>query len=179
VELVTFEEATGRLLGPPEVRVFESDTGKNFASQFHSGVADNIPHGIYRLEAFVPGYSAELRYVLINQARATVILGMPVSPIESVPFPAIRGHILGSAPPKRSFIRLVGIYSGQVMESAIEPDGTFGFAAVRCCRYLLLLMGDGGTLASKDLTISDATLAGKIAVRLETPPLEIEISRAP
>jgi hypothetical protein len=178
VQVVAFDEATGRILPPPEVRLFQAGEQKNLAAKFHAGEVDDIPYGTYRIEAVVPGYTPELRYISVNQPRATVVLGMPVSPIENVPYPSIRGHIVGDLPLKKSFIRLVGIYNGQLMETAIEPDGTFGFSGVRCCKYLLLIIGDGGIIASKDITISDATLAGKITVSLNNPPLEIEINRA-
>jgi len=178
-EVVAFDEATGRLLGPPEVRLFESDDRRNLSSRFHLGVASRIPYGIYRLEAWTPGHTAELRYVLVDQPRATIVLGMPVSPIESVPSPAIQGRVVGGALPKRSFVKLAGIYNGQQMESAIDADGTFSFGAVRCCRYLLLIIGDGGIFASRDVTVSDATLVGGIAVSFTNPLVQIEMRRVP
>jgi len=104
---------------------------------------------------------------------------MPVSDIESTPFPAVQGRIVKGAVPKRSFVKLAGIYNGQQMESAIDADGTFGFDDVRCCRYLLIFLGDGGIFASQDVTISEDTLSRSITVSFADPPLQIEMRRVP
>ena len=177
VEVVAFEEARGVLLFAPEVHRFESENGRDLSKRFHDGIAEGIPYGFYRIEAWITDLSPELRYVWVHQPRTTIVLGMPVSDIESTPFPDVQGRIVEGAVPKRSFVKLAGIYSGQQMESAIEADGTFGFGAVRYGRYLLLIIGDGGFFASKDVTITPATLVGSITVSFADPPLQIEMRR--
>jgi len=179
VEVVAFEEARGVLLFAPEVHRFESEDGRDLSKRFHDGVAEGIPYGFYRMEAWVTDFSPELRYVRVHQPRTTIVLGMPVSDIESTPFPAVQGRIVKGAVPKRSFVKLAGIYNGQQMESAIDADGTFGFDDVRCCRYLLIFLGDGGIFASQDVTISEDTLSRSITVSFADPPLQIEMRRVP
>ena len=74
---------------------------------------------------------------------------------------------------------LAGIYNGLKMDSAVDTDGTFSFDDVRCCRYLLIVIGDGGTFASKDVTISDATLLQGITASFADPAVQIELRRVP
>jgi hypothetical protein len=177
VAIFAFEEESGRFLGPPTVVAFESEDHKNLAARFLSGTGEGIPYGVYRLEAGLVAHITAVRYVLVNRPRVSFVVGLPVSPIESIPYPSIQGRISGGSPLKHTFIRLLGTYSGQVLESAVGQDGTFGFPSVRCCKYLLLIIGDGSAVASKDITISDETLSRSIRVSIGTPPLEIEIER--
>ena len=180
VEVVAFEEPRGLLLGPPEVRRFESEDESDLSKRFHAGVAESIPYGFYRVQVWVPPYfHPELRYIWVHQPRTTIVFGLPLSDVENVPYPAVQGRIVRGTLPKRSFVKLAGIYNGQQMESAVNADGTFRFDNVRYGRYLLIIVGDGGIFENKDVTITPATLLGSITVSFTNPPLHVEMRRVP
>jgi len=166
VEIVAFD-AHGRFLGAPNVTDFESDNHKNLASKFRSGAADDIPFGVYRIEGHLPAYSSEVRYVRIYQPHVTVILGLTIGfELPEVP-PILHGRIVGPvvSPPK-SFVKLIGIYSNVSMESLIDSDGNFSLGGLTEGRFLVLVVGEKGLLASR-----------VISIPYSGPVLEIDIAR--
>jgi len=164
VEVVAFD-SNGRFLGAPNVSLFESDDHKNLAAKFHAGVADGIPFGIYRIEGHLPAYSSEIRYVRVYQPHVAVVLGLTFSvELPEVP-PILHGRVVGQVPPK-SFVRLVGVYSNLSMESAIGADGEFNLGGLSDGRFLLLVVGQKGILASR-----------AVSIPYTGPALEVELGR--
>lgn len=154
VELRVYVENNGRLLEQPPVLKFMSEDGKNFASRFHSGVAEGIPYGVYEIYARRVGYTAIGGLVLVSQPRVTVVRGMAVGAV-SESRNSLRGRVIGTPPP-HSFVRLVGIYSDDTQDSAIGFGGSFSFGNVSDRNYVLLVIGEGSSiLASRILTTWD------------------------
>src|SRR4051812_33563948 len=73
VEVTAFSTLGGSL-GVPEIyRFIEVSQGKdNLAERFRKGVANNIPEGIYLIEAGLPGFTREFRIVRIFQKHVSV-----------------------------------------------------------------------------------------------------------
>ncbi len=165
VEVVAFEEG-GRCLGAPDVRIFESEDHRNLAAKFHSGVAENIPYGAYRLEGRLIAHTSDVQYVSVYGPQVTAVLGLAVG-YEVPLYPMVlQGRVIGPIPPSRSFVKLTGIYNSRSMESSIAPDGGFSFAGVSHGSFILLVIGERGVLASRIVTIP-----------YTGPPLTIEIAR--
>jgi len=166
VQVIAFENR-GAFLGSPDVRVFESEDHKNMASAFHAGVADHIPFGIYRMEVYFSGFYPETRYVAVYRRKVTVVAGLPFgreAMILPVP-PMLHGKVVGSLPRgKRAFVKLVGVYSSESLEAEVDPNGEFDFSIPHDGLYLLLVVGEGGVLATRAIT---SPYAGA--------PIEIEI----
>jgi hypothetical protein len=163
VEVVAFETG-GKPLGAPVISTFESYDHKNLASRFHSGVAEGIPYGIYRVEGRLPGYYSDYRYVAVYGSPVAVVLGLAFGyEAPQVPM-TLRGRVVGALASKRSFVKLVGVYGSLAMESAIGPGGTFSFDGVSHGSFLILVVGEAGIVASKTLTIP-----------YTGPPLEVEV----
>jgi hypothetical protein len=165
VDVIAFD-TNGSLLGPPTVKVFESADGRsNLASMFHVGSADHVPYGNYRLEAYLPAYWSEVRYIRIYQPHVTVIVGLTFG-LELPQAPRmLKGRILGQIPPK-GFVKLIGTYSNISMESAIDADGNFSLGGLSDGKFLLLVVGEKGILASRTV---DIPYVG--------PALEVEVGR--
>jgi hypothetical protein len=149
VEIVAFEEG-GRFLGAPDVRTFESEDHRNLASKFHSGVAEDIPYGAYRLEARLVAHTSDVGFVPVYGPRVTAVVGLAVG-YEVPLYPMVlQGRVIGPAPPHRSFVKLTGIYNSRSMESAIGPDGDFSFAGVSHGSIVLLVVGEKGHSGESD-----------------------------
>src|SRR5438105_1786080 len=65
VEVVAFS-THGAPLGPPMVTIFRREGGRNLSSIFHSRVADDIPYGVYRIEAHATGFSSQSQNVRVD-----------------------------------------------------------------------------------------------------------------
>lgn len=162
VEVLAFD-TRGKFLGAPTVATFEAYDRTNFAAKFHAGTAEGIPFGEYRIEAHLPAYSSETRYVRVYERCTTVIVGLTVGyERPTVPL-RVDGHVVGK-PPKGAFVRLVGVFSNLSVESPIRIDGGFALVGLTWGKYLLLVVGQEGLLATQALTIPYAG-----------PPIEIEI----
>jgi len=155
VQVLAFE-TRGGFLGPPQVRVFESESHKDFSNAFRAGVANQIPFGIYRIEAYVDGFYSEVRYVAVYRKHVTIIVGLPFgreAMVLPVP-PSLHGKVIGSLPRgSKSFVKLMAIFSSASMESAIGDDGGFDFSIPWEGRYLLLVVNESGILASRTIEI--------------------------
>jgi hypothetical protein len=179
VEVVAYREDDGRLLGAPQVQVFESADGENLASRFRGGVADGIPFGVYRIEARLPAYTADGGFVSIYQPRVTLVVGLavgyelPIAPAE------LKGHVIGGVP-KGSFVKLVGIYNSRVMESAIEPDGSFGFTGLTHGRFLMMVIAETGLLAERTVIFGgDGIRSGDSTQVPKGSAIEIQLDAMP
>jgi len=152
VEVQAFD-TRGRFLGAPIVDTFEAYDGRSFAARFRDGVAADIPFGTYRVEARLAGYSPETRYVRVYQQRVIVVVGLtfgyerPAAPM------GLHGRVVGPLPPQKTFVKLCGVFSNLSMESEIGPDGGFDLVGLTWGDYLLLVVGEGGVMASRALTI--------------------------
>jgi hypothetical protein len=166
VHVLAFE-SRGAFLGAPDVRLFESEEHKNLAGAFHGGVADHIPFGDYRIEAYLNGFYPETRYVSVFQRSVTVVVGLLLgreARILPVP-PTLHGRISGPTPElKKTFVKAIGVYSNQSIESGIGPDGGFDLSIPQEGRYVLLVVNEDGVLASRTI---NSPYSG--------PPLEIEV----
>ena len=144
---------------------FSSACHRNLAARFHAGVATGVPYGNYRIEARLTAYSSDAKSVRVYQQHVTVILGLTVSQeLPEIP-PNLPGRIVGLLRTTKSFVRLIGVYANVSIDSSIEPDGRFDLGGLSAGKYLLMVVGEGGILASRQLIIPYAG-----------PPLEIQLS---
>jgi hypothetical protein len=167
VEVVAFG-SNGKFLGAPNVTLFESEDRRDIARRFQRGIAENVPFGVYRIRAFLPGFYSCVRYAAVYQRRTTVVLGLEPG-YEASPGPLrLSGRVVGQRPSaaNRSFVKLTGVFSSLSVESAIGPDGRFELSGMEFGTYLLLVVGEDGVLASR-------------LVRLpgDGPTVQVEIGR--
>lgn len=153
VSVMAFD-TNGRFLGSPEVKVFEStEEHKNLAAKFNAGVAEGIPYGEYTIEARLTAYSSDSKRVGVYQRHVVIVLGLTVGhELPTLP-PNLPGRIIGHLPAAKAFVRLVGVYANVSIDSSIDPDGRFDLGGLSDGKYLLVVVGEGGILASRSLTI--------------------------
>jgi hypothetical protein len=167
VQVLAFD-TRGPFLGAPNVSLFESFYHKNLAGKFHGGLAEGIPYGVYRIEGRLPAYSSEARYVVVYGPKVTIYLGL-AGGIELPATPTtIHGRVVGlpAAAGKACFVKLVGVFSSESMESPVGSDGGFDFSGLSDGRFLLLVVTSEGVLASR---LIDFPYSG--------PSLEIDLRR--
>jgi hypothetical protein len=168
VEVKAFDANNGRPLdGVPIVKFFIGpNPGEDFTKAFHSSVANDIPFGEYQIEVSLPSYYPERRYVLVYQKKVTIIVGLSFDQ-EGPSYPySLRGRVEGLPSPVlgASFVRLIGVYSNESIESAIDPDGSFQVSGMGWEKYFLLVVGKDGVLATRPIAFSDITSGQPIII---------------
>jgi hypothetical protein len=176
VRIIAFD-STGNLLGPPNVTTFEGEDRRNIAINFHAGVAEGVPFGLYRVEARLPAYYAATRYARVYQRDVTVVVGLESGAYEASPIPLrLEGRVIGlpAAAAGNGFVRLIGVFSDITIESGIRSEGTFEISGMPVGRYVLLVVAEKAILASKVVTIPYAGPRLQIEIRRDhavgTPP---------
>lgn len=168
VQVLAFRTLGGYLSKSPTIERFESRDRKNFASRFHNGVAEGIPFGDYLMVASVFPLEPERRLVRIYQAQVMVVIGPAVRGIDfredqfdlhgRVVDPLLVG--------KRSFVKLVGVFSAASLETSISDSGVFEFGGLTWGKYLLLVISEDGIVATRPISIPYS---------MNEPPLEIAV----
>ena len=167
VTVVSFD-TNGRFLGAPVISIFE-DAGdkKDLAPKFHGGAAEGVPFGTYRIKAYLTGYRSDEKYVWVYQRHVTVVVGLVIGGVaDTVLPPTLRGRVVGALSFSRTFVRLTSVYSNDSMDSSIGADGGFEMCGMAEGKYLLLVIGEAGVLASRPITFP-----------YKSPPLEISLER--
>jgi hypothetical protein len=164
VSVIAFD-TNGKFLGSPSVSVFEDpDDRNNLAAKFQKGVAAQIPYGMYRIVGYLTGYSSDMKYVWVYQSHVSVVLGLEIGAEKPVIPPTLHGRVVGSVSEARSFVRLVSVYSSSSVDSAISSDGNFDLSVPPGGKFLLLVIGERGVLASR-----------AISLPYTGPPLEVSV----
>jgi hypothetical protein len=155
VKVLAFDTA-GRFLGSPNIKLFESETGENLAGKFRGGIAEDIPPGVYRIEAGLPAYYPARKFVRVYQPEVTVIVGLESGFREASTVPLVlHGRITNEVPAvgKHPFVKALGVFADVSAEAIIGPDGTFDLPGLGWGTYLLLVVDEDGVLASRTVTI--------------------------
>lgn len=132
------------LEGEAEVERFQDDSGgTNLAKRFKHGTATDIPYGVYKLRVRTAGFWSADREVRVFQPNVLTIVSLEIGMGRSeggLPTSTVAGEILGSiSSSAKLHLRLAGIYSDTVMDSEMEPDGTFKFSGVPNGIYILVV----------------------------------------
>ncbi len=160
-------DSYGKFLGVPSVTLFIESGGRhNLAGKFHGGAATGIPYGRYKIEGSLPWHFSDSTYVMVYQPTVTAVLGLRFDyELPQTP-PTLRGNVVGLPPSApRSFVRLIGVYEHVSIESAIHTDGSFEIGGLSHGKFLLLVVGESGVVASQILTIP-----------YTGPPLEVHVT---
>jgi hypothetical protein len=156
VRVIAFD-STGNLLGPPNVTTFEAEDRRNIAINFHRGVAEGVPFGVYRVEARLPAFYAARRYARVYQPDVTVVLGLESGAYEASPIPlSLEGRVIGlpAAAAGNGFVRLIGVFSDITIESGIRSEGTFEMSGMPVGTYILLVVSEKGILGSRVVKVA-------------------------
>jgi hypothetical protein len=138
-----------------------------FASKFNAGMAVGIPFGMYNIHAGSQGFEWETRQVTVSKEQQTIIVGLPIGSLGEGTRFKFRGRIVGEPDTQKSFVRLIGVYLSQTMESDIDAKGEFEMSDLPPGKYLLVVAGEQQILATQLVTIPLGA----------NQPLEIEIGQ--
>jgi hypothetical protein len=156
----------GRPLGPPRIKLFElGDDHHDFGDKFRHGVATGIPYGDYSIEAWLEGYAWDSKAIRIYGPHVSAVVGLTFKTEPPLIPPDLPGQVVGPVPARNTFARLVGIYNNVAIDSLVDADGRFTLFGISDGKYLLLVVGESGVLASRPLTIP-----------YTGPPLRIELN---
>jgi hypothetical protein len=101
---------------------------------------DHIPFGLYELEVQAPGFYPHREQVGIYQKEIWYRIGLSVAILHSEKRP----ELWGTVTPFREYskdiwVRLMSVYSGDLIENRVEGSGHFEVAGLYPGRYLLFV----------------------------------------
>jgi hypothetical protein len=155
---VRLVSASGNDIGEPEIEVFESAEKKeNIAGLFHHGSASGVPFGIYRLRAHASGHWSAEREVRVFQSDLWVVmqleLGMGKTEGGLRAF-RLSGEVRETLKPTNiAWLRLVGLYSGVIMDCKTDDNGKFSLSGIPQGSYILTTLQDGAVLDIRTIKI--------------------------
>jgi hypothetical protein len=132
-----------------------TDSGPESSSRNFRGLkATNVPYGKYRLKSSVPGFKIYEQYLGVFQPLVRVRVGLAVSEMTDEPPRRITGRVV---PPPEAFeklwIKLVPVLSSDIlMDSVIEPDGSFQFIGMQAGEYILILIRGNKSIYSTQIS---------------------------
>lgn len=123
-----------------------------------------IPFGLYDLEVQAAGFNTRRERVAVYQTEVRLWCGLLVSPLHSEE----RSEVVGSVAlpkniPADLWVRLVPLYSSDLVESRITPDGTFRVVGLEPGRYALLVFDKSRLIMTKPLDY----YGGKLALNVD------------
>lgn len=118
----------------------------------------DLPQGEYTFEYSALSYASGSRCVSVKSANMDVLLGLvmrtPDQLIGEGPIqPWVVSGLVRPRPDGLSVVRLIGLYSGTAVESAIDQKGVFSVEVFPQGKYLLVLMAGGSIVYQQEITI--------------------------
>jgi hypothetical protein len=118
----------------------------------------NLPQGEYMFEYSALSYASGSRCVSVKSANMDVLLGLamrtPDQLIGEGPIqPWVVSGVVRPRPDGLSVVRLIGLYSGTAVESAIDQQGVFSLEVFPQGKYLLVLVSGGSIVYQRQLAI--------------------------
>jgi hypothetical protein len=135
-------------------------TGK-FASDGNA-TFDRIPFGIYDVEARLAGFLPRTERIRVYQPSVVINLGLEPGTTHSYERPELSGVLSGPTRQLNLWVRLVAVYSSDLVENVVDGSGHFELDGMPPGKYLLLLFQKERVLAMKPLDI----LEGKQTIDL-------------
>ena len=135
-----------------------SGTGDDVSPKQFEGTLQDLPYGEYSVRLSVPGFKYWTGTVRVAKPITLVIVGMQVGGLESNPTCALSGNLRGFKPaPAPVWIRLIQLYSDDVIEASVDSRGYFNIAGAPCAKYILAVMTDVSAIRLMIVTLSFAT----------------------
>jgi hypothetical protein len=122
-----------------QVEMFRAaDGGRDFSSRFHNNIATRIPYGTYIARVRAQGFWSSEHLVRVAQPTTTAIFALEVGREGGIQSSDLRGEVkLGKGSLRKStWVRLFGVYSGELIDTEADETGRFLFTNVSYGDYL-------------------------------------------
>jgi len=128
---------------------------------------ERIPYGRYDLEVRLTGFEPRKERIRVYQPRVVFRVGLELGASHSYQRPNVFGSV-GSDLKGRSdlWVRFMAIYSGDLVENAVDSLGHFEFDGMAAGKYLLFLVHKDQVLSMKPVDI----LGGKQVIEVTIEP---------
>ncbi len=128
---------------------------------------DRIPFGLYDLDIRLPGFLPRKERIRIYQRNLALQIGLELAPTHVYERPELTGTVKSSAKlPAGLWARLVGLYTSDFAENAVDSSGTFELDGMARGKYLLIVLQKDTVVATKPLEI----MGGKQRIEITLEP---------
>src|SRR6185369_10935199 len=115
---------------------------------------DRMPFGLYGLEVRLVGFLTRKERLNINQPRLVFRTGLELGATHTYERPKLSGSIKPDVRDRPDlWVRLVAIYSSDLVENAVDSSGKFELDGMAHGKYLLFLFQKDKLLAMRPVDI--------------------------
>jgi hypothetical protein len=126
---------------------------------YPSTSAFRLRPGRYHALVEAKGFFSSSQIIDVGDNDLELRACLTLAPIEGTTRPMVRvnGDVADGIRENQQalWVRLIGLYSDANSTAAVDSKGRFTFADVRPGRYLIILMGTGGTRATKEVDVRE------------------------
>jgi hypothetical protein len=160
---VVVSETFGRPVPGAKVTLTSVVPGGKFAAVGGEAEFDHVPFGIYDLDVRLPGFVARKERVNIHYPELLFRIGLELGAIHSDGRSELSGSIKSGVGGRSDlWVRLMALYSSDLIENAVDDAGTFELDGMAHGKYLLIMFEKDKVLATKPVDV----LGGKQTVEL-------------
>lgn len=136
---------------------------KDFAHHFHGNIGVRIPYGMYRARIYRPGFWSSERLITVSEPETVAVVALPIGTEGGPQTSNLSGRFRGASPtggPIR--IRLSGVYSGEIIDTAAKRSGEFSVTGVQDGTYVVIAtQQDRATQRDRVLSVKAICIPGK------------------
>ena len=164
--LVVVSDCFGKSIPDARVTLQQGQMEFRFVATAGTAKVHGIPFGLYDLKVEEPGFEPWHEPLRVYQSSMAIRAGIEVSAGHLYRRPEVMGSINGNlAAWPNLWVRLMPIYSGQLVEANVDRTGNFELDQMAVGRYLVILFSNDEVLATKALTVRGGKQSIDLAIQ--------------
>ncbi|HLG96094.1 MAG TPA: carboxypeptidase-like regulatory domain-containing protein [Bryobacteraceae bacterium] len=157
----------GESVSGAQVTLANVGTKDEISSSGGEAIFNRVPFGLYDVRVRLAGFLTRTERIRVYQPILAYQIGLELAPRHSYDQPQVSGTVVNAVGQKTSlWVRLVNLYSGDLVENAIAETGKFELVGMAPGKYVLLLFDNTTPLMMRTLDV----LGGKQVVELRLEP---------
>lgn len=159
---VIVSETFGRPVPGAKVTLTSVVPGEKFTAIGGEAEFDHVPFGMYDLDVRLIGFVARKERVNIHAPKLIFRIGLELGATHSYEPSELSGSIKSGVDRSDLWVRLVALYSSDLIENVVDSSGHFELVGMPHGKYLLLLLEKDKVLTTRPVDL----LGGKQTVEL-------------
>ena len=126
------------------------------AATLTNGQVVHLAPGVYHVRVTVPGFKTWDGHLRISQPSEIVTIAMKTGSIDGPErLCSVDGHIHKRSRVAITAVRIVPLYSSEILDLPVDRNGTFVAHDLECGEYIFLMLSAGGLQGSQAIRLTD------------------------